>query len=183
VAAARRAADELAQLAAGLDAPYLTTLAAHGLGAVLLVEGDAKAALVELRNAHGLWRDFDAPHQGARVRVLIGLACRDLGDEAGAGLEFEAARGVFEELGATIDLEQVALLLGKPSPRAPGGLSAREKEVLSLVAAGKTNRVIAAELFISEKTVARHLSNIFLKLGLSSRAGATAYAYRHGLIR
>ena len=112
--------------------------------------------------------------------LLIGVACRELGDGASAELEFEAARGALEELGAAPDLERLARLAGSPRP---GGLSPRESEVLTLVAAGKTNRAIAAELFISEKTVARHVSNIFTKLGLSSRAEATAYAYKHGLVR
>jgi len=179
--AARAAADELASIAADLDAPYLHALAAHAAGAVLLSEGDSRAALTKLRNAHDSWRDLEAPHQGARIRVLIGIACLDLGDGATAQLEFEAARGVFEELGAAPDLERVAQLEGLP--RAAGALSPRENEVLILVAAGKTNRAIAGELFISEKTVARHVSNIFTKLRLSSRSEATAYAYKHGLVR
>ena len=180
VEAARAAADELASMAAGLDAPYLNGLAAEASGAVLLAEGDPRAALKELRAAHRLWRDLEAPHQAARVRALIGVVCRELGDGASAELEFEAARSMLEELGARPDLERLARLAGTPRP---GGLSRRENEVLELVAAGKTNRVIATELFISEKTVARHVSNIFTKLGLSSRAEATAYAYRHGLAR
>jgi DNA-binding NarL/FixJ family response regulator len=179
--AARAAADELARIAADLDAPYLHALAAHASGAVLLSEGDSPAALTQLRNAQSSWRDLEAPHQAARVRVLIGMACLDLGDGATAQLEFEAARSVFHELGAAPDLERVAQLVG--SPRAAGALSPRENEVLTLVAAGRTNRAIAGELFISEKTVARHLSNIFTKLGLSSRAEAAAYAYKHGLVR
>ena len=113
--------------------------------------------------------------------MLIGNGCLDLGDGATAELEFEAARGVFEELGATPDLERAAQLMGLP--RTAGALSPRENEVLTLVAAGKTNRAIAGELFISEKTVARHVSNIFMKLQLSSRAQATAYAYKNGLVR
>lgn len=174
------AADELARVAARLDAPYLNALAADASGAVLLAEGDARAALAKLRTAHRSWRALGAPHQAARVRMLIGVACRALGDGASAELEFEAARGAFEELGAAPDLERLARLAGSSRP---GGLSRRESEVLTLVAAGKTNRAIATELFISEKTVARHVSNIFTKLGLSSRAEATAYAYRHGLAR
>jgi DNA-binding CsgD family transcriptional regulator len=180
VAAARTAADELAGIAAQLDAPYLNALAADAAGAVILVEGDTRAALAKLRTAQRLWRDLEVPHQAARVRVLIGVACRELGDSASAGLEFEAARSVLEELGARPDLERLARIAGSPRP---GGLSRRESEVLTLVAAGKTNRAIATELFISEKTVARHVSNIFAKLGLSSRAEATAYAYKHGLVR
>jgi DNA-binding NarL/FixJ family response regulator len=179
--AARAAADELASIATDRDAPYLHALAAHAAGAVLLSEGDSRAALTSLRTAHNSWRDLEAPHPGARVRVLIGIACLDLGDGASAKLEFEAARGVFEELGAVPDLERVVLLAG--SPRAAGALSPRETEVLTLVAAGKSNRAIASELFISEKTVARHVSNIFKKLRLSSRAEATAYAFKHGLVR
>ena len=176
---ARKAADELAGIAAQLDAPYVQALAAHASGAVLLSEGDSQAALTELRSAYNSWRDLGAPHQSARVRTLIGLACLELGDGASAELEFQAARQTFEELGAAPDLERVA---AGGMRRAAGGLSPRENEVLTLVAAGKTNRAIAGELFISEKTVARHISNIFTKLRLSSRSEATAYAYKHGLV-
>jgi DNA-binding CsgD family transcriptional regulator len=180
VEAARSAADELAAIAEGLDAPYLNALTAHASGAVLVAEGDSKAALTKLRSAHRAWRDLEAPHEAARVRLLVGLACRERGDHASAELEFEAARRALEELGAGPDLERLARLAGSPRP---GGLSRRESEVLTLVAAGKTNRAIATELFISEKTVARHVSNILAKLRLSSRAEATAYAYKHGLAR
>ncbi|MEX2421835.1 MAG: LuxR C-terminal-related transcriptional regulator [Actinomycetota bacterium] len=179
--AARAAADELARIAAHLDAPYFHALAAHAAGTVLLSEGDSRAALTKLRNAYNSWRDLEAPHQAARVRVLIGIACLDLGDGATGELEFEAARGVFQQLGAAPDLERVAQLVSLP--RAAGALSPRENEVLTLLAAGKTNRAIAGELFISEKTVARHVSNIFTKLGLSSRTEATVYAYKHGQVR
>jgi DNA-binding CsgD family transcriptional regulator len=181
VGAAGEAADDLAQIAARVDAPYLHALAAHASGEVLLAEGDVRAALTKLREAHDSWRDLEALHQAARVRLLMGIACFELGDGATAELEFEAARRVFEELGAAPDLERVARLGGLR--RAAGVLSPRENDVLNLVAAGKTNRAIAGELFISEKTVARHVSNIFTKLQLSSRAEATAYAYKHGLVR
>ena len=150
-------------------------------GAVLLAEGDARAALVELRGAPPSWRELDAPYQVARARVLVGLACRELGDSDGAGLEFDAARGLFEDLGAPPDLARLRRLSG--SLAGQEGLSPREREVLALLATGKTNRAIAAELFLSEKTIARHVSNIFAKLALSSRAEATAYAYKHGLVR
>jgi ATP/maltotriose-dependent transcriptional regulator MalT len=180
VVSARVAADELVGIAAQLDAPYLHALAAEASGAVRLAEGDPRAALGTLRGAHRAWRNLDAPHQGARVRLLIGVACRELGDRASAELEFGAARSALEELGAQPDLERLARLEGSPRP---GALSRRESEVLTLVASGKTNRAIAAELFISEKTVARHVSNIFSKVGVSSRAEATAYAYKHGLAR
>jgi len=180
VAAARAAADELAGIAAQVDAPYLNALAAEASGAVQLADGNPRAALAKLRAAHRLWRNLQAPHHAARVRLLIAVACRALGDGAGAGLELEAARSALEVLGAAPELERLARLAGSPRP---GGLSRREGEVLMQVAAGKTNRAIATELFISEKTVARHVSNIFTKLGLSSRAEATAYAYKHGLVR
>jgi DNA-binding NarL/FixJ family response regulator len=178
--AARAAADELAGVAAQLGGPYLNALAAEASGAVLLAEGDPRAALANLRSAHRSWRELDAPHQAARARLQIAAACRELGDDATAELEFESARTVFEELGAGPDLERLARLAGS---QRPGGLSPRESEVLTLLAAGKTNRAIATELFISEKTVARHVSNIFTKLRLSSRAEATAYAFKHGLAR
>jgi DNA-binding NarL/FixJ family response regulator len=179
VGGARAAADELVAIAARLDTAYLDALAAEAGGAVLLRGGDPRTALPTLRRAHRAWRDLGAPYLAARVRLLIAVACRELGDRASAGLDLEAARGVLQELGARPDLERLARLAGSP----PGGLSRRESEVLALVAAGKTNRAIATELVISEKTVARHVSNIFTKLGLSSRSGATAYAYRHGLAR
>jgi DNA-binding NarL/FixJ family response regulator len=180
VVSARAAAAELAGIADDLDTPYLNALAATSSGAVRLAEGDPRAALTSLRAAQRAWRELEAPHDAARVRVLIAVACRELGDHASAELEFGAARGALEALGARPDLERLARLRGLPRS---GGLTRRESEVLTLVAAGKTNRAIATELFISEKTVARHVSNIFTKLGLSSRAEAIAYAYRHGLAR
>jgi DNA-binding NarL/FixJ family response regulator len=180
VGSARAAADELAGIAAQLDAAFLLALAGEASGAVLLAEGDPRAALRTLRAAQRSWRELEAPHQAARVRVLVGVACREIGDGGSAELEFEAARRALEELGARPDLERLARLSGSARP---GGLSPREVEVLALVAAGKTNRAIAAELVISEKTVARHVSNIFTKLELSSRAEATGYAYKHGLAR
>ena len=176
---ARVAADELAGMAAEFDSRYLNAMAAHALGAVLLTEDDARAALTELRNAQRLWRDLDAPYEGAQVRVLIGVACRALGDSSSTALEFDAARAAFIDLGATPDVSRLARISGGATPK--GLLSPREREVLTLVASGKSNRAIAAELFISEKTVARHVSNIFVKLQLSSRAEATAYAFKHGL--
>jgi ATP/maltotriose-dependent transcriptional regulator MalT len=181
VRAARTAADELAEIAAGLDAAFLRAVSAQATGAVLLGEGDARAALEPLRRSWMAWQEIEAPYEAARVRVLIGLCCRALGDADSAEMELDAARCVFEQLGAAPDLARVRALSRKVA-RAAGGLTAREVEVLRLVAAGKTNRAIAAELFISEKTVARHLSNIFTKLGLWSRAAATAYAYEHDLL-
>jgi DNA-binding CsgD family transcriptional regulator len=146
------------------------------------VEGDARAALAVLRGAWTAWQELEAPYEAARVRVLLGLACRELGDQEGAELELDAARGVFQQLGAVPDLARVQALSRKAAPKAAGGLTGREVQLLRLVAAGKTNRAIAAELVLSERTVDRHVSNIFTKLGVSSRAAATAYAYQHQLI-
>ena len=180
--AARQGADELDALASKLGAPLLQAVAAHAEGAVRLAQGDARAALGSLREAWGRWQEVQAPYEASRTRVLIGLCCRALADEDSAEMEIDAARREFERIGALPDRERAASLLHGSVGRSQGGLTAREIEVLRLLAAGKTNRAIAAELVISEKTVARHVSNIFTKLGLSSRAGATAYAYEQRLV-
>jgi DNA-binding NarL/FixJ family response regulator len=117
------------------------------------------------------------------VHLHIGLACRELGDSEGGELELETSRRLFTQLGATPDLERVRALLRTATPERDDNLTARELEVLVLIASGKTNRRIAEDLRISEKTVARHVSNIFTKLDLSSRAAATAYAFQHQLVR
>jgi ATP/maltotriose-dependent transcriptional regulator MalT len=182
VQAARVAADELAQLAGDLDAPLLAAVAAHAQGAVRLAEGDPTGALAALRRAWRAWQDLEVPYEAARVRVLIGLACRRLGDADSAEMELDAARWVFRELEATPDLVRVETLSRKAPAGPAGGLTARELQVLRLVAEGKTNRSIAADLFLSERTVDRHVSNIFTKLGVPSRAAATAHAYQHQLL-
>jgi DNA-binding CsgD family transcriptional regulator len=148
---------------------------------VLLAEGDARAAVEALRRAWTALQELEAPYDAARVRVLIGLAYRALGDRDTAAMELDAARWVFRELGAMPDVVRVEALVREAVPRAAGGLTAREVEVLRLVAAGKTNRAIAADLFLSERTVDRHVSNIYAKLGLSSRSAAAAFAVEHGL--
>ena len=182
VGAARAAADELSHIAADLDAPLLQAAAARATGAVLLAEGDARAACYTLRRAWTAWRELDAPYEAARVRVLVGLGCRALGDEDTAGMELDAARVVFEQLGAAPDLARVDSLVRRAPSGEPHGLTPRELQVLRLVTAGWTNKAIAAELVLSERTVDRHVSNIFTKLGVSSRAAATAYAYEHRLV-
>ena len=176
------AADELASLAGELDAPALTALAAQARGAVRLAEGDAREALPVLRQAWTAWQEVDAAYDAARVRVLIGVASRDLRDVDAAEMEFDAARWIFQQLGARPDHTRVEALSRALKPAPAGGLSAREIQVLRLVAAGKTNRQIASALFISERTAERHLSNIFNKLDLTSRSAATAYAYEHRLL-
>jgi DNA-binding NarL/FixJ family response regulator len=160
--------------------PMLSALIDQAEAAVLLAEDDARTSLTTSRRAWTRWRDLDAPYEAARCRVLAARACRMLDDEAGAAMELDAAREVFSELGALPALAAVeAARSTRPEP--VGGLTTREVEVLRLVAAGGTNREIARDLYLSEKTVERHLSNIFAKLGLSSRSAATAYAFRHRL--
>jgi DNA-binding CsgD family transcriptional regulator len=179
---AHTACRELEEIAARLETAVLGGMAAHARGAVELAEGDAFAALGSLRRAFAVWQQIEAPYAAARVRVLIGLACRMLGDDEGGGLEHDSARAAFEQLGAAPDLARMdSLIRGAPSGH-PHGLTRRELQVLRLVAAGKTNKAIAAELFLSEKTVDRHVSNILTKLAVPSRAAATAHAYQHALI-
>jgi len=180
--AARSAADELRGIAAKLDAPLLRAMSAQCDGAILVTEGDAERALGILQGAIQLWRDVEAPYEEGRTRVLIAIASRMLGDEDTASLELDSARRIFQRLGAVTEIARVNDLTSHSTSRSATHLTARELEVLGLVATGKTNRGIADELGLSEKTVARHIANIFTKLGLSSRAAATAYAYRNRLV-
>jgi DNA-binding CsgD family transcriptional regulator len=170
---ARKAAAELNELARA-DAPYLQALAAYCEGAVRIACGDPQGSIPLLRRAWTLWQRLDMPYEGAHTRLLVAQACRALGDLDAEQMELDGARTVFERLGAVADL--AALETGRS-----GGLSQRELEVLRLLATGATNRAVAEQLFLSERTVARHVSNIFAKLGVNSRAGATAYAYENGL--
>ncbi len=179
---ARAAVDELVELAGERNVVLLNAMAAKACALVLLAEGDARAALAAARRAWSLWQELDAPYEAARARVVVGMACRSLGDEDAARMELDAARHVFEVLSAGPDATRVLSLTGRAPSKGGSGLTAREVEVLQMVATGRTNRAIADELFLSEKTVARHLSNIFMKLGVSSRAAATAHAYEHDLV-
>jgi DNA-binding CsgD family transcriptional regulator/tetratricopeptide (TPR) repeat protein len=180
VTAARDASVELESLAAGRERSALGAMAAQARGAVRLAEGEPAAALVPLRHAGQVWLELDAPYEAARVRELVSVACGALGDEDTAALELDAARTGYAGLGAKPDLARIG---ARVRPTAPThGLTERELEVLRLVAAGKTNRAIAAELVVSDRTVDRHVSNIFGKLHVSSRAAATAAAYERGLV-
>jgi DNA-binding CsgD family transcriptional regulator len=178
VLAARAAADRLTEVASGLAARWPRALADLAQGAVLLAEGRPQEALKSFRPACAAWRELEAPYEEARTKELVARACRELGDSDTADMELEAAAAVFRRLGAPRDLARV-----ETAPAAaPRGLTAREVEVLRKVAAGKTNRAIADDLVLSEKTVARHISNIFAKLSLTSRSAATAFAYEHDLV-
>ena len=177
---ARQATAELADIAAVYPTAGVQAELAAARGAVALSEGDPAAALPLLRSASRGWREIDVPHAVATVSILLGLACRAVGDEDAAQLELESARSTFVRLGARPDLQRAEELL-RPL-EVPGPLSAREIEVLRLVAAGKTNHAIATELFVSERTVHRHVSNIFDKLGVRSRAAAATYAIQHHLV-
>jgi len=183
IKSAREGADELAKVAAETDVPLLVAAAAEATGSVLLAEGDPNAALAALRRAWKAWQKLEASFESARVQALIGRACRRLGDEDTGRGHLEAARTVFERLGASpalklLDHDGSALATG-----ATGQLTEREREVLALLASGKTNRQIGKALHISEHTVARHVSNLFNKLAVSSRTAAAAFAHKHGLAR
>lgn len=184
------AADELDALA-DHGATMLGAVAAQTRGSVLLAEGDAEAALVPLHDALAAWQELDAPYESAQVRVLIASACRRLDDRDRADLECEAARVDFDALGAMPALARLDRLLAddaddvaRPSelPRSQHPITDRELDVLRRVAAGRTNREIASELSISEKTVERHLGNVFTKFDVPNRAAAVAHAYRHGML-
>lgn len=179
---ARSACRELEEITENYQSDMLGAFVSHARGAVALADGDAWAALVALRHACQMWQELGAPYECARARVLVGMACRALGDEDTAALELEAARGVFEQLGATPDIAAVDSLAPGAPVRPTHGLSPRELQVLRLVAAGETNKAIARALVISERTVDRHVSNIFAKLSVASRTAATAYAYENHLV-
>jgi DNA-binding CsgD family transcriptional regulator len=179
---ARAANDELAATARRFVTQVLSAMAAHVSSAIALAGNDAASALAQSRTALGLWQRLDAPYLAARVRVQAALACRALHDEEGARLEFDAARSVFEQLGAAPDVSRLAALQAAPPVRGRALLTAREIEVLRLVAAGRTNRQIAEALSLAQKTIDRHLSNIFDKLDVSSRAAATARAMRNDIL-
>jgi DNA-binding NarL/FixJ family response regulator len=180
--AAANACAELEELGAQYASAMLNAVAAYERGTVNLAQGDPHAALDSLRRALAGWQELNAPYEVARTRVATARACRMLDDGEAWALELQAALEAFRRLGAAVDRKHAEELLAGEVERPPHGLSARELEVLRLLAAGKTNRDIAAELVISEHTVARHVQNIFAKLRLSSRAAATAFAFEHDLV-
>jgi ATP/maltotriose-dependent transcriptional regulator MalT len=177
---AKGATDELEAIAERVMTATLAATADTASGALRLAEGDVPAALERLRRACASWQDLRLPYETARTRTLYGEAMRAAGDEDAARVELGAARAAFERLAAAPDAATVAALLAERVDL-PRGLTAREAEVLRLLAAGKSNREIAAELVISEHTVARHLQNMYAKLDVPSRSAATAFAFEHGL--
>jgi len=181
VGEAKDAAAELTACAAAFDTLYLRALSARADGEVAVSAGRPLEALPQLRAAWAAWRRLDAPYDAALTRVSIGQAVRALGDAEGAELEFDAARGVLEGLGAIPDLARLERAATAEAAASDPGLSRREREVLALVARGWSNRRIAEHLFLSERTVARHVGSILAKLAVPSRSAATAYAFEHGL--
>lgn len=180
VDAARSAAAELATAAAASTSPVLAAMAAHSTGSVAMLDGEPAAALRHLRSAARSWRTLRMPYEAARTGVAIGLACAALSDHTGADLELGNAREAFASLGAEPDVYRLdSLTTGSP---AADVLSARERDVLTHLAAGETNKEIAGALGISPHTVRRHVEHIFTKLGVTTRAAATAHAYQHGLL-
>ena len=179
---ARAAAVELERSIDADACPARAATLAHAQGAVALAGGDPGAALPALRRAVQTWDRLEAPYEVARARELAGMACRALGDEEGAALELEAAAATYGELRAAPDLVRVDELLPRTETSDAHGLTPRELEVLRMIADGRTNKAIAAELVLSVRTVDRHAGNIFAKLGVSSRAAATSYAHQHQLV-
>ncbi|MEX0648144.1 MAG: response regulator transcription factor [Balneolaceae bacterium] len=182
VQAAEAGAKELSDIASEVNAPYLRGVAAGVMGSVLLANEKPAEAIKKLRWSLGILKTMDSSYEAARTQVLIGLACRKLEDENTTTMEFDAARKVFQQLGAIPDQLKVDSLLQRTQSAETSGLTSREREVLRILATGKTNKDIAGDLFISERTVDRHVSNILAKLNVSSRAAATAFAYKNNLI-
>jgi len=178
---ARAGAHELATIAADYGRDVLTAMAAQALGAVELAENNAGAALIALREACQAWQDIAAPYEVAQVRTMLGRACRELGDEDSATWELAAARDVFDRLGAGPEVTRLNALIEAKLREGACGLTPRELQVLQLVAEGRSNKIIAEQLGLSERTIDRHVSNILTKLDVPSRTAATAFAYEHNL--
>jgi DNA-binding NarL/FixJ family response regulator len=174
--AAATAAEELRTVASELGTPLLRAHAARAAGVVLLAEANPTAALVKLRQAFTVLNTLGLRYDAARTRLLIAQACETLGDHDAAAIESSVANSTVVSLRAGLSTSS------ELTATSPAGLSDRELEVLRLLAQGKTNRVIAQQLVISEKTVASHVSHIFTKLGVTSRSAATAHAYDHNIV-
>ncbi len=165
-----------------MNAPILHAMAADSRAALALAKGEAQSALEAAHDASSQWAQLDAPYERARSQVIAALACLDLDDRDAASFEASAARQTFVACGAQPDLDRLNRLVGRADAPAHSGLTPRQLEVLRQVATGRTNRQISEQLYVSEHTVRRHLQNIFTRIGVTSRAAATAYAYEHGLV-
>jgi DNA-binding NarL/FixJ family response regulator len=179
LASASASVQELEATAAAFDTQMLHAMASLARGRVQLAEHDVDAACVTLREAVRLWQELEIPYEVATTRTVLGQALVEAGDEEGARESFAAARALFDQIGARLEARGVGRV--EPAPL-PAGLTTREAEVLRLIAAGMSNKDMASELHLSVKTVSRHLSNIFTKIGVSSRAAATAFAFEHQLV-
>lgn len=179
---AENTVDELSAIATELGAPFLQAIAARASGSILLANAKPSAAIKKLRQSYALLKKIQATYESARTQVLIGIACRRLGDSDTAEMELDAACATFQQLGAVPDINRVESLVQDSDSGTTHGLTPRELEVLRILATGKTNKSIAEDLFISERTVDRHVSNILSKLNVASRVAATAYAYKHNLV-
>jgi DNA-binding CsgD family transcriptional regulator len=175
---ARTSLAELQVIAQTFGSPLFRAVAVTAQGRVQLAAHDIDGAIGCLRDAVQHWRHLDIPYEVATASTLLGQALRLGGDEEGAAAAFAEARALFQQIGAELQPAQV----GRADAARPGGLTVREIEVLRLIAAGRSNKGIAAELHLSPKTVSRHLSNIFTKIGVSSRAAATAFAFEHRIV-
>jgi len=180
--AAAAAARQLQDIADRQASDLLAAQAAQARAAVMLANRDGPEALTAARRAGHGWQALAAPYDAARARVLVARALRSLGDEESAQMELEAARTMFVELGAAPDVAGIDALVAPAAATGAHGLSTRELEVLRHLASGSSNREIAAALAISEHTVARHIQNIFGKLGVTSRTAASAFAFEHHLV-
>jgi DNA-binding CsgD family transcriptional regulator len=178
---ARAAVAELSELADVLNAPLVSATAAHAAGALFLAQGDVASAATSLQRASGIWQDLEMPYEAARTCLLMATVCERRGDQDGRRMELERARSLSTQLDPDASMARTAEHANRSEPQTGGPLSDREAQVLRLLATGKTNRAIGEELFISEKTVARHVSNIFDKLGVSTRTEAAAWAYQRDL--
>jgi ATP/maltotriose-dependent transcriptional regulator MalT len=183
LAVAEEAARELDEIAGGFESPELAAAALSTRGRLQLAQGDSGGACRTLQEALEHWQRLEVPYEVATVRLLLGQACRNCGDEDGATRSLARAAEIFEQLGAAVDADHTrSLATTSETTPLPAGLTDREAEVLSLVAAGQTNKQVATALHLSERTVARHISNIFTKIGVTSRTAATAFAYENDLV-
>ncbi len=177
---AAAALEELDSIAADFSSPAMVAAALSARGRLQLASDD-RSACATLRQAADHWSELGVPHELATARMLQGAACRQAGDLDGASASFEAAGALFEHLGAGLDIRDLRDISSLVT-ELPAGLTGREVEVLRLVASGKTNKEIAAKLSLSDKTVARHLSNIFTKIDVTTRSAATAFAFAHHIV-